>query len=377
MPASPLPASFPGDLAHALRAWARELGFADAGIARLTLDADHAHLSRWLAEGRHGGMDWMTRNGALRADPAQLHPGTVSVISARLDYRPAAEDAEAVLADGERAYISRYALGRDYHKLMRSRLDKLAQRLAAEIAPHGYRVFADSAPALEKALARNAGLGWIGKNTLLLTREAGSWFFLGEIYTDLPLAPTASADAANLCGSCTACIDICPTRAIVAPYQLDARLCISYLTIEHHGDIPEPLRPLIGNRIFGCDDCQLVCPWNRYSRLTNEPDFAPRHGLDTAKLVELFAWSEAEWLAKTEGMALRRAGYWRWLRNLAIALGNAPVDAGGASPSSDAASRALAARADCPDSTARRHIQWALAHRHRAADRRSPSPHSA
>lgn len=376
MSASPPPATPTGTLAIRLREWAQALGFADAGIARLRLDADQAHLARWLAEGRHGGMDWMTRNNSLRADPAQLHPGTVTVISARFEYKPDAASAEAVLADGERAYISRYALGRDYHKLMRARLDKLAKRIQSEIAPHGYRVFADSAPALEKALARNAGLGWIGKNTLLLTREAGSWFFLGEIYTDLPLAPTSAADPANLCGSCTACIDVCPTRAIVAPYQLDARLCISYLTIEHHGDIPEPLRPLIGNRIFGCDDCQLVCPWNRYARLTTEPDFAPRHGLDTAKLVELFAWSESEWLAKTEGMALRRAGYWRWLRNLAVALGNAPVS-DGASPSSDAASQALAARADCPDSTARRHIQWALAHRHQAAGRRSPSPHSA
>lgn len=376
MPAPPEPASSAAPavvVAAKLKAWARELGFADAGIARLELGADTAHLARWLAEGFHGGMDWMTRNGALRADPALLQPGTVSVISARLEYRPDAGDAWAVLGDGERAYISRYALGRDYHKLMRARLDRLAQRIAAEAAPHGYRVFADSAPALEKALARNAGLGWIGKNTLLLTREAGSWFFLGEIYTDLPLAPAAAESPANLCGSCTACIDVCPTKAIVAPYRLDARLCISYLTIEHHGDIPEPLRPLIGNRIFGCDDCQLVCPWNRYAKLTTEPDFAPRHRLDDAVLVDLFAWNEDEWRARTEGMALRRTGYWRWLRNLAVALGNVPTS----SPSSTAVDAALSARADCPDSTARLHIQWALGHRHRATGSRSPSPSSA
>ena len=366
-------ATLPSRIRNQLQSWARELGFADAGVATLDLSEDTAHLERWLAEGHHGGMDWLTRNHSLRTDPAQLRPGTVSVISARLEYQPSAEDADAVLADGERAYISRYALGRDYHKLMRSRLRKLAERIAQDIGPHGYRVFTDSAPALEKALARNAGLGWIGKNTLLLTREAGSWFFLGEIYTDLPLPPSPAEPVANLCGSCTACLDVCPTKAIIAPYRLDARRCISYLTIEHHGDIPEDLRPLIGNRIFGCDDCQLACPWNRYAKTTVEPEFAPRHSLDSAKLVELFAWNEDEWLVKTEGMALRRAGYWRWLRNLAVALGNAPIS----EPSSTAISAALAARADCPDSTARRHIQWALAHRHRAADKKSLFPHSA
>jgi len=373
MPTAAPPDSAATALAARLKTWARELGFADAGIARLELGEDTAHLARWLADGFQGGMDWMTRNGTLRADPAKLHAGTVSVISARFEYQPSAEDAEAVLANGEQAYISRYALGRDYHKLMRARLDKLAKRIADEISPHGYRVFADSAPALEKALARNAGLGWIGKNTLLLTREAGSWFFLGEIYTDLPLTPDDAATPANRCGSCTACIDVCPTKAIVAPYRLDARLCISYLTIEHHGDIPEPLRPLIGNRIFGCDDCQLVCPWNRYAKVTTEPDFAPRHSLDSAKLVELFAWNEDEWLAKTEGMALRRAGYWRWLRNLAVAMGNAPTG----EASSPAISAALAARADCPDSTVRLHIQWALAHRRLAEDKKSPSRNNA
>ncbi|MCK9385894.1 MAG: tRNA epoxyqueuosine(34) reductase QueG [Nevskia sp.] len=364
---NPLPTdALAANIREQLQTWARALGFADAGVSAPAHRDDIAHLERWLSADRHGGMDWMTRNHALRINPAELHPGTLSVISVRLDYRPSAEDADAVLADSELGYVSRYALGRDYHKLMRRRLQQLAEKISAEIGPHGYRVFADSAPALEKALARNAGLGWIGKNTLLLTREAGSWFFLGEIYTDLPLTPTASAEPANLCGSCSACIDVCPTQAIVAPYQLDARRCISYLTIEHHGDIPEDLRPMIGNRIFGCDDCQLVCPWNRYARLDAEPDFAPRHGLDAAKLVELFAWSEDEWLRKTEGMALRRAGYWRWLRNLAVALGNAPT--------SDATISALLARAECPDPMARRHIQWALTRQQSATDRKSTSP---
>jgi epoxyqueuosine reductase len=343
----------PSDLPARIRQWAHDCGFADAAIAPLSLQADRERLERWLADGWHGGMEYMARDPAMRAEPSRLRPGTISAISARLEYQPPAADAEAALADGDRAYISRYALGRDYHKLMRARLKKLAERIAAEIAPHGYRVLADSAPALEKALARNAGLGWIGKNTLLLNREAGSWFFLGEIYTDLPLPADLPAAPQNLCGSCSACIDICPTRAIVAPYRLDARRCISYLTIEHHGPIPEELRPAIGNRIFGCDDCQLVCPWNRYARISADPAFAPRHGLDTARLVELFGWSEDEWLRKTEGMALRRAGYARFLRNVAVALGNAPP--------SPAARAALAAREHDADEQVREHTRWALA----------------
>ncbi|MDE0855013.1 MAG: tRNA epoxyqueuosine(34) reductase QueG [Nevskia sp.] len=340
------------DLPARIRGWARECGFADAAIAPLSLDTDRALLERWLADGWHGEMHYMARDPAMRADPAKLRPGTLSAISARLDYQPPADAAEANLADGERAYISRYALGRDYHKLMRARLKRLAERIAAEIAPHGYRVLADSAPSLEKALARNAGLGWIGKNTLLLTREAGSWFFLGEIYTDLPL-PADLAAPANLCGSCTACIDICPTQAIVAPYRLDARRCISYLTIEQRGPIPLELRPLLGNRIFGCDDCQLVCPWNRYARISDDPAFAPRHQLDTAKLAELFAWSEQEWLRKTEGMAMRRAGYAGFLRNIAVALGNAP-------PTREVIA-ALALRQDDADELVREHARWAMA----------------
>lgn len=346
------PASLPADLPRRIKAWARELGFADAGIAELQLDEDLVHLRRWLHEGRHGGMEFMCRDLHLREHPAQLRPGTLSVISARLDYRPHAESAEIVLNDGERAYISRYALGRDYHRLMRARLLKLGARIEAEVGAHGYRVLTDSAPALEKALARNARLGWIGKNTLLLNRSAGSWFFLGEIYTDLPLAPDAAPLADELCGSCNACIRICPTQAITAPYQLDARRCISYLTIEHHGAIPLELRPLMGNRIFGCDDCQLVCPWNRYARLSVEADFTPRHGLDSAQLIDLFAWDETEWLRRTEGMALRRAGYARWLRNLAVALGNAPR--------SEVAAEALRSRLEHADEMVREHVGWAL-----------------
>lgn len=342
----------PSRIAALIPQWARALGFADAGVARRELDEDLAHLRRWLDAGFHGGMAWMERAPRQRADATALRPGTLSVVSARMNYRGTAADAQAVLDDGDKAYISRYALGRDYHKLMRGRLRALAERIAAEIRPHGYRVLCDSAPALEKAYARNAGLGWIGKNTLLLRRDAGSWFFLGEIYTDLLLPASEAPPAADLCGRCMACLRICPTQAIVAPYRLDARRCISYLTIEHHGAIPVELRPLVGNRIFGCDDCQLVCPWNRYAQRTAEPDFAPRHGLDAPRLVELFAWDEAEWTRRTEGMALRRTGYARWLRNLAVALGNAPR--------ADAVVEALQRRREHADETVREHVLWAL-----------------
>ncbi|MES2682447.1 MAG: tRNA epoxyqueuosine(34) reductase QueG [Pseudomonadota bacterium] len=336
-----------------IRQWARELGFADAGIAELTLDADAEYLKNWLAEGLHGQMAFLGREIEKRVHPSGLMPGTVSVISVRLDYKPEAEVAEAVLADGEAAYISRYALGRDYHKLVRSRLLKLGARLEAEIAPHGFRVLTDSAPALEKALARNARLGWIGKNTLLLNRRAGSWFFLGEIYTDLALPLDAAPQAQNHCGSCTACLDICPTKAFLGPYRLDARKCISYLTIEHRGAFPVELRALMGNRIFGCDDCQLVCPWNRYAQTTVETDFTPRNGLDAARLVDLFGWDEATWLTRTEGMALRRLDHARWLRNIAIALGNAPRSA--------AVIAALETRRGHADEAVREHVAWALA----------------
>lgn len=334
-----------------IRGWALELGFADAGVARLDLDTDVDHLRRWLDEGLHGDLAYMSRNLDLRQSPIRLHPGTLSVLSLRLDYRAAAADAESVLADGQLAYISRYALGRDYHKLIRARLVKLAARIEQAFGASGHRVFADSAPVLEKALARNAGLGWIGKNTLVLNRNAGSWFFLGEIYTDLPLAPSSPDNGEQLCGSCSACLRICPTQAFVAPYRLDARRCISYLTIENRGPIPLELRPLIGNRVFGCDDCQLACPWNRYARLSDERDFAPRNGLDAARLVDLFGWSETEWLKKTEGMALRRAGYSGFMRNLAVALGNAPADA--------AALTVLESRSGYTDAILAEHIAWA------------------
>ncbi len=345
-----------GRLALRIKAWGAELGFDKLGVAGIELKEDEAHLLNWLREGRHGAMDYMQRHGMRRARPQELQPGTVRVISARINYFPrAAEDAWQVLNDPQRGYVARYALGRDYHKLMRSRLQKLADRIESEIGSFGYRAFADSAPVLEKALARNAGLGWIGKHTLLLDRNAGSWFFLGELYTDLPLP--VDAPSSEHCGTCTRCIDICPTRAITGPKQLDARRCIAYLTIELKDAIPVELRPLIGNRVFGCDDCQLVCPWNRFAQPTREEDFAPRHALDGAKLIELFAWSEEEFLRKTEGMAIRRAGYEGWLRNVAVALGNA-------TPSPEAI-EALQARVEHPSMLVREHVTWALAEQQR------------
>jgi epoxyqueuosine reductase len=336
-----------------LRSWAREAGFADVGVARIELDADARRLAQWLDAGFHGSMAYMARATEQRAAPARLRPGTVTVISARMDCTPPAADARDVLADGARGYIARYALGRDYHKLLRPRLKRLAERMCRELGPFGYRVLTDSAPVLEKALARNARLGWIGKNTLLLNRKAGSFFVLGEIYCDLAIDPEELSAPRNHCGTCRACLDACPTQAIVAPYRLDARRCISYLTIENRGAIPVEFRRAIGNRIFGCDDCQLACPWNRYARLSSEQDFAVRLGLDRPSLAELFGWSEGEWVQATEGMALRRAGYTGWLRNIAVALGNAPR--------SDAVVAALRARADHEDEMVREHVAWALA----------------
>jgi len=332
-----------------IRAWGRELGLAAVGFASIDLEEAGKALMDWLAAGYHGDMDYMARHGLARARPAELVPGTLSVISARLDYLPEAADAHANLADGARAYVSRYALGRDYHKLMRGRLQQLAGRIAEAVGPFAHRPFADSAPVMEVELARGAGLGWKGKHTLLLTRE-GSWFFLGELYTDLPFP--ADPPEINHCGTCQACIDICPTRAILAPYLLGARRCISYLTIEHPGSIPLELRPLLGNRIYGCDDCQLACPWNRFARPAGLADFQTRHGLDTATLMELFTWSEAEFLSRFEGSAIRRIGHERWLRNLAVALGNAPP--------SPAVTDALESRTDHPSALVREHLQWAL-----------------
>ncbi|MFO1396397.1 MAG: tRNA epoxyqueuosine(34) reductase QueG [Burkholderiales bacterium] len=340
-------------LAADIATWARELGFAEIGIADTELSDAEERLQRWLAAGRHGDMEYMARHGTARSRPAELVPGTVRVISARMHYWPAdAAPAADVLADAGRAYISRYALGRDYHKVLRARLQKLVDRIRDAVGDFGYRVFTDSAPVLEVALAAKAGIGWRGKHTLLLTRTMGSYFFLGEIYTDLPLPPTAPASAH--CGTCEACIAACPTGAIVAPYELDARRCISYLTIELAGAIPEALRPAIGNRVYGCDDCQLACPWNKFAVAATEADFTRvRHGLDAATLVELFAWTEDEFDARMEGSAIRRIGHERWLRNLAVGLGNAPR--------SDAAIAALRSRADHPSTLVREHVQWALA----------------
>jgi epoxyqueuosine reductase len=308
-------------LADRIRSWGKRLGFRQIGFAGVDLSDDEARLEAWLEQGRHGEMEWMRRHGRRRSRPSELVDGTVSVISARMDYLPPdTADAEEVMRDGSLAFVSRYALGRDYHKVLRRRLQRLAERIADEIGEFGYRVFVDSAPVLEKALARDAGLGWIGKHTNLIHKTTGSWFFLGEIYTDLPLPPDEAAT--EHCGTCRACIDVCPTRAITAPWELDARRCISYLTIEHPGSIPEEFRAAMGNRIYGCDDCQIVCPWNKFATLTAEPDFRVRHGLDAPDLVALFAWSEEEFLEKTEGSAIRRIGHERWLRNIAVATGS-------------------------------------------------------
>ena len=340
-----------------IRGWAAELGFARIGVANIDLAQDEAHFLDWLRAGFAGEMGYMSRHGSKRTRPAELVPGTVSCLSARLDYWPGeAEDAGHVLADPTMAYVSRYAIGRDYHKVLRRRLQQLCDRIVGRVGPLGYRAFVDSAPVLEKALARNAGLGWIGKHTNLIDSSAGSYFFIGEIYLSVALPLDAPSTAH--CGTCSACLPACPTGAIVAPYRLDARRCISYLTIELEGSIPIELRHAIGNRIYGCDDCQLVCPWNKFARPTAEKDFAVRHGLDRARLIELFAWSEAEFLEKTRGSAIRRIGFERWLRNVAVALGNAP--------SSPEVVAALRARSGEPSALVREHVAWALA-RHGAA----------
>nr|WP_277929525.1 tRNA epoxyqueuosine(34) reductase QueG [Lysobacter sp. M2-1] len=339
-----------------IKALARELGFQRCGIAGIDLGQDETHLREWLAQGLHGSMGWMSQHGDKRSRPDELIPGTLRVISVGFDYGRDPDEAWTTLRDPQRAYVARYALGRDYHKLMRQRLQKLAGRIAELVGPFGHRVFVDSAPVLERALARNAGLGWIGKHTCLIDKDGGSWFFLGEIYVDLALP--VDAPATEHCGTCRRCIDICPTQAITAPYRLDARRCIAYLTIEHEGSIDEALRPLIGNRIFGCDDCQLVCPWNKFAKKTDEPDFRARNDLDRATLAELFAWSEQEFLERTEGSAIRRSGYARWLRNIAVALGNALT-----SPDVVAA---LQSRSESDDPVVREHVEWALG-RHQAS----------
>jgi epoxyqueuosine reductase len=340
-----------GALKARIQGWARELGFQQAAVAGVKLDQAERRLLEWLGHGFHGDMDYLARHGVRRSRPAELVPGTVSVITTRMNYFPeAVRDGEDVLADGGLAYVARYAVGRDYHKVLRDRLQCLAERIQDEIGPFGYRVFTDSAPVMEVELAVQAGLGWRGKHTLLLNRQAGSWFFLGEIYCNLPLPP--DGPVSEHCGSCERCIDVCPTRAIIAPYVLDARRCISYLTIEHKGSIPQDLRPLVGNRIYGCDDCQLVCPWNKFAQRADVADFEVRNGLDAATLVELFAWSEQEFLSRFAGTAIRRLGYERWLRNLAVALGNAP-------PTLKVIA-ALRSRRHNPSELVREHVEWAL-----------------
>jgi len=337
-------------LAATIKSWGRELGFQAVGIADTDLSAVEPRLGAWLASGFAGELDYMRKHGSKRTQPASLVPGTLRIISARMDYRPRAAESWGILADGSKAFVARYALGRDYHKVLRGRLKRLAARIKGEIGEFGYRVFTDSAPVMEVELARKAGLGWRGKHTLLIAREAGSFFFLGDIYTDLPLPLDAPVE--EHCGTCTKCLDICPTRAIVAPYTLDARRCISYLTIELKGSIPVELRPLIGNRVFGCDDCQLVCPWNRYAQLAPEPDFRVRNGLDDVELVDLFAWDENQFHERMSGSAILRVGYERWLRNLAVGLGNAPRNEGVVT--------ALRSRAQDRSALVREHVAWAL-----------------
>ncbi|HEX4585387.1 MAG TPA: tRNA epoxyqueuosine(34) reductase QueG [Burkholderiaceae bacterium] len=353
--ASDAPIDASGLLAR-IRIWANELGFAAVGVSDLDVTQPAQRLRSWLAREFHGQMNYMQRHEAVRADPTRLLPGARRALCARMDYRPRADGDDWIerewrrLGEAQAAVVSVYARGRDYHKVVRARLHALAARIGEEVAGLGFRVCADTAPVFEVELARRAALGWRGKHTLLLTREAGSMFFLGEILTDLPLP--LDQPAPEHCGSCTRCIDVCPTGAIVAPYELDARRCISYLTIEHPGPIPEALRPAIGNRVYGCDDCQLVCPWNKYAQRAQLPDFDVRNGLDSASLIELFGWSEEQFRQRHAGSSILRIGYARWLRNLAVALGNAP-----ASPEAQAA---LRARADDPSELVREHVAWAL-----------------
>lgn len=351
-------------LSRLIRHWGSELGFDRIGISDINLEQAETRLAKWLENQYHGKMGYMSRHGAKRTRPDDLIDGTIRVISTRMNYMPEPMSAsKSVLEDPNIGYISRYALGRDYHKVMRSRLNKLAKRIEQEIGPFGHRVFCDSAPVMEKPLAKKAGLGWIGKHTNLLNRHEGSWFFIGEIYTDVPLP--IDAPSTPHCGSCRACIDVCPTQAIVAPYVLDARRCISYHTIELHGPIPVEFRKSIGNRIYGCDDCQLVCPWNRYAKITREPDFAPRHSLNSTRLIDLFSWSEQQFLTRTEGSAIRRIGFQRWLRNIAVALGNAPA--------SETIAKTLENHQGQTSELVDEHIDWAL-QQHSKASKRQQAP---
>ncbi len=343
-----------------LQRWAAELGFSSLGAARLTLSHDaRSGLRAWLAAGMHGDMDYMARHERLRGHPQELMPGAVSALMVTLEYTPNAPDwrdqAWSTLADGRRAFVARYALGRDYHKVVRQRLQRLAERIGKAIGPFGYRAFCDSAPVMEVELATRASVGWRGKHTLLIDRRRGSMSFIGTLYTDLPVAEKAPEP--DRCGRCSRCIEVCPTRAIIAPYRLDARRCIAYLTIEHAGSIPEALRPLIGNRIFGCDDCQLVCPWNKFAQPSSVSEFAPRQGLDSALLVDLLAWDEVTFAERTAGSAIRRIGHERWVRNLAVAIGNADPQSTGERA---ALLAALAARETHPSAVVREHVAWAI-----------------
>lgn len=337
-------------LASNIKQWGLELGFQQVGITDVNLEQAEERLQDWLAKNYHGEMQYMESHGVKRSRPEELVPDVLRVISLRMDYLPPQSQMLETLENPQQAYIARYALGRDYHKVIRKRLKQLALKINAEIGEFNYRVFVDSAPVMEKPLAEKAGIGWIGKNTNLINAKAGSWFFLGELYTDLPLP--VDSPATNHCGSCQACIDVCPTKAIVAPYQLDARRCIAYLTIEFKGSIPIEFRKAIGNRVFGCDDCQLFCPWNKFAKATQEGDFKPRHDLDSQELIELFNWTEEEFLRKTEGSAIRRVGYEGWLRNIAVALGNAP--------SLPEIISALNKRREYPSNLVREHVEWAL-----------------
>ncbi|NOR69179.1 MAG: tRNA epoxyqueuosine(34) reductase QueG [Methylomarinum sp.] len=339
------------DLALKIKQWGEELGFQQVGISDTDLAVAENHLNNWVDKGFHADMDYMHKHGLKRSRPNLLQEGTVSIISVRMNYLPeTADQMNSVLDSPIAAFISRYALGRDYHKILRNRLQKLATKIEQEIGDFGYRAFVDSAPVLEKAIAEKAGLGWIGKHSNVINRKAGSWFFLGEIYTDIPLP--ADQKATEHCGKCKACIDICPTQAIVALYQVDARRCISYLTIELHGSIPDHLRSSIGNRIYGCDDCQLICPWNRFAKLTTEKDYNPRHNLNNVQLTELFSWTEDQFLKNMEGSAIRRIGYTRWLRNIAVALGN--------SSRSEQTINALLDKQSNTSDIVREHVSWAL-----------------
>ena len=357
----------PAQLKDHIKQQATALGFQQCGVAQATIPAHVEKYKQWLKQGYHGDMGYMADREALRSDPTSLVPGTLSVISVRLNYVPTPAKFAATLEDSSKATVSRYALGRDYHKLMRKKLAKLAKQLEQLSENLSYRVFVDSAPVLERAYGEEAGLGWIGKNTMLINESEGSFFFLGEILTNLPLEADKKPD--NLCGNCTSCINICPTQAIVAPYTVDARKCISYLTIEHFGAIPESLRPLMGNRIYGCDDCQLVCPWNRYAKATDVDDFSPRHGLDNIELLELFLWSEKTFLTNFEGSPIRRIGYERWQRNIAIALGNA-----------DYSPRILETLNHCFNTTdsdlIKEHVAWAIEQQESKQQKISVSCHS-